>query len=598
MDDAFNDSSMSADQYRLQTTPGSTGTMARPPAISHRGGTVTGMRNFSQEIPRQSTEDPRPLSSSQSDNDVQRSELTEEDRDILISEDYAHVSRPSKETYESVYALYAEVRQFSPETSLPSLPSLDILHACTQLFFEYFHPSFPILHQATFRARTSSWLLYLIVAALGSQYSRLSTRAKIFSDLVKIIRVSLLQKLNNALTMQNDLELAQATLLFHFALLFGGNREGMMHLQYQRNVLVTMCRPLLVPGILFAKCWIASNATVLTEDWSRWVATESWKRIIYFTWYLPTIIAVSDLHGSDPQECPGVLSLLETDVIDHECISRLSDPALWISVVSIYVADRQASQQQSLQLLSGTHNISKHRNMDSTEKIQAAGREEDTVDAILGRCQQIITERRQDSPMCLIVTKFSLILRLLRFIKYRLLYLSSGWMAQNEEGRAARQHIAELLRENPRQARQGLLHAAQLFRVIRSQRQFDPFDSFFLLIAILYIWNYTKYMISHSPSYGGGEAIFRIDQNTDADLQEKWLAGTFEKRKQIHIGGIGVLNGHNSMSRIFKEAMRILDHDKAWSRQANAIKWSLHQIMRGIAPSFADMEIATNETVT
>lgn len=84
--------------------------------------------------------------------------------------------------------------------------------------------------------------------------------------------------------MQNDLELAQTTLLFNISLLFGGSREGMMHLQYQRNVLVTMCRPLLVPGILFAKSWMLSNASVPNEDWSRWVVTESWKRVVYFTW--------------------------------------------------------------------------------------------------------------------------------------------------------------------------------------------------------------------------------------------------------------------------------------------------------------------------
>lgn len=272
------------------------------------------------------------------------------------------------------------------------------------------------------------------------------------------------------------------------------------------------------------------------------------------------------------------------DVIDQERITRLSDSALWISSVSVYVADRQASQHQSLQLLPGTDNISSHRNVDSTEVVHAAGPEEDTVDAILGRFQQAITERRHDSPICLIVAKLSLILRLLRFIKYRLLYLSSGWMAQNEEVRAARQHIAELLHAKPRQARQALLHAAQLFRVIRAQCQFDPFDSFVLLMVVLYIWNYDKYVISHSPLNGGGEAIFRIDQNIDADLQEKWLAGTFEKRKQLHISGIGVLNGQDSMSRIFKEAMRILDHDKAWSRQADAIKWSLHQILGGGCP--------------
>lgn len=286
------------------------------------------------------------------------------------------------------------------------------------------------------------------------------------------------------------------------------------------------------------------------------------------------------------------------DVIDHEHIAQLSDPALWITAVSVYVADRQASQQQPLQLLSGPYTIPNNRNVDSTELVHAAGPEEDTVDVILGRFQEAVTNRRYDSPICLIVAKLSLILRLLRFIKYRPLYLSSGWMAQTEEVRAARQHITELLHTKPGQARQALLHAAQLFRIIRSQRQFDPFDSFVLLMVVLYIWNYDKYVISNSLLNGGGEEIFRIDQNIDANLQGKWIAGTFEKNKQLHISGIGVLNGQDSMSRIFKEAIRILDHDKAWSRQADAIKCSLHQILRGGAPSFADAEAATNETVT
>ncbi|KAJ5533543.1 hypothetical protein N7494_010095 [Penicillium frequentans] len=589
MDEAFDNYNMLSDPTSLQTTPGPTGTIAQPqlPAISYGSGMTTGLRNIFQETSRQITEDPRPLPNGQSEQYLRGTDLTEEDRDILISEDYAHVPRPSNEIYESIYALYADVSRSSPEACLPNLPSLDILHACTQLYFEHFHSGFPILHQA----------------AVGSQYSRLSTRAKVFTDLVKIVRVALLRKLNYALTMQNDLELAQTTLLFNISLLFGGSREGLMHLQYQRNVLVTMCRPLLVPGILFAKSWMLSNASIPNEDWSRWVVTESWKRVVYFTWELkvmeccqlifldlPTIIAVSDLH-----ECPGILSLLKMDVIDHERTDRLSDPALWISTVSVYVADRQASQQQSLQLLSDTHTIPSHRNVNSTESVHVPRLEDDTVDTILSSFQHAATQRRHGSPICLIVAKLSLILRVLRFIKYRPLYLSSGWMAQTEEVRAARQHIAELLHAKPRKARQGLLNAAQLFRIIRSQRQYDPFDSFVLLMVVLYIWNYDRYVVSHSSLNGGNEETLRIDQNIDADLQEEWIAGT--KRKQLHISGIGVLNGQDSMSRILKEAMRILNHDTAWSRQADAIKHSLHQLLKGGAPSFADVEATTNETV-
>lgn len=86
------------------------------------------------------------------------------------------------------------------------------------------------------------------------------------------------------MSLQNNLELAQATLLFNFALLFSGTRDGLMHLQYQRNLLVTMCRPLLVPGVLFAKSSMLSSPTEPIDDWTQWIATESWKRLVFFTW--------------------------------------------------------------------------------------------------------------------------------------------------------------------------------------------------------------------------------------------------------------------------------------------------------------------------
>lgn len=120
--------------------------------------------------------------------------LTQEDRDILISEDYGHVQKPSIATYQQICAHYAETRELSPEPMQPALYPLDILHVCTQLYFEHFHPTFPILHRGSFEPRSSSWLLYIAVAALGSQYSRLASRHAISRCLMKAIRMSILQK--------------------------------------------------------------------------------------------------------------------------------------------------------------------------------------------------------------------------------------------------------------------------------------------------------------------------------------------------------------------------------------------------------------------
>jgi hypothetical protein len=194
LEDAFGYSDVaSTDPSGLHALSGVAGTMDPQMSMSLDGSAPVQLPNFQQEHSRPAEEVQKPSSNAQPDNYVSETTLTEEDRDILISEDYGHVPKPSISTYERISAHYAEVSRYSSEAP-PNLYPLDILHVCTQLYFEHFHKSFPILHQRTFEARSSSWLLYIAVAAVGSHYSRLSNRTSIFVDLVKAIRVSLLRK--------------------------------------------------------------------------------------------------------------------------------------------------------------------------------------------------------------------------------------------------------------------------------------------------------------------------------------------------------------------------------------------------------------------
>lgn len=80
-----------------------------------------------------------------------------------------------------------------------------------------------------------------------------------------------------------DLQLAQTALLFTLSLIFGGKREDIMFALYQRNMLTTICRAVLRPGILFEK-QTESNSDETTSEWLQWIRIESWKRLVYFTW--------------------------------------------------------------------------------------------------------------------------------------------------------------------------------------------------------------------------------------------------------------------------------------------------------------------------
>lgn len=86
--------------------------------------------------------------------------------------------------------------------------------------------------------------------------------------------------------------------LLDMCLILRGTREGIMYVQYQRNVLVTMCRPLLGPSLLFKGETIPTSGDLSVRDWARWALVESWKRVLYFAWcecaYRPLRTDVND----------------------------------------------------------------------------------------------------------------------------------------------------------------------------------------------------------------------------------------------------------------------------------------------------------------
>lgn len=90
-------------------------------------------------------------------------------------------------------------------------------------------------------------------------------------------------QLNSGGSFEDDIHLAQATLLFVFAMTFIGKREAMIQAQYLRNLLITMCRPFLAASVLFQGVR-GKRADIGDNSWSDWVKTESWTRVVYFTW--------------------------------------------------------------------------------------------------------------------------------------------------------------------------------------------------------------------------------------------------------------------------------------------------------------------------
>lgn len=106
------------------------------------------------------------------------------------SEDFAHVDQLSDEKVNDMTQLAEDAQREShhhPFTNV-KLPPRPILNAWVQLYFEHFHPVFPIIHKPTFMLPEVDPLLVLAVAGIGAQFSRLKnaeTFARCIHELVR-----------------------------------------------------------------------------------------------------------------------------------------------------------------------------------------------------------------------------------------------------------------------------------------------------------------------------------------------------------------------------------------------------------------------------
>src|SRR4051812_34818977 len=92
-----------------------------------------------------------------------------------------------------------------------------------------------------------------------------------------------MRKLNDGLSICADISFLQAILLLQFSMLFSGTKQGVLNLQYQRNLLITLLRPITSHhGSIFWRCEPISDMG--DAQWHRWIKRESWIRLLYFTW--------------------------------------------------------------------------------------------------------------------------------------------------------------------------------------------------------------------------------------------------------------------------------------------------------------------------
>ncbi|KAJ5057231.1 hypothetical protein J3E74DRAFT_293649 [Bipolaris maydis] len=86
---------------------------------------------------------------------------------VLQCENFCHIESISESTHSKVQQFFA----LHQTAGFPECPSIHMMHAFAELYFEFFDHNFPCIHKQQLHGGPTSWILLVAVASIGSQYS-------------------------------------------------------------------------------------------------------------------------------------------------------------------------------------------------------------------------------------------------------------------------------------------------------------------------------------------------------------------------------------------------------------------------------------------
>lgn len=109
-------------------------------------------------------------------------------------DDYGHVPKISGSNVAELYDYIVrsiDSTDMGHGVDLALLRDQAVMNMFTQLYFEHFHDSLPLLHRVTFNPCEVPLILNLAVATIGSHYSRLPKASKYTKLLGDCLRMSI-----------------------------------------------------------------------------------------------------------------------------------------------------------------------------------------------------------------------------------------------------------------------------------------------------------------------------------------------------------------------------------------------------------------------
>ncbi|KAL2829634.1 fungal-specific transcription factor domain-containing protein [Aspergillus pseudoustus] len=547
---------------------------------------------------------------------------------VVEAEDFGHVERLSLHAYQDILRLLERTSQhqghFKPFKN-PIIPPLEVFNSFIQLYFEHFHPVFPMLHHATFDPNRASRVLVLATAAIGCRYSKALQSAVCANALQELLRRTIAHTCEQDNSQVRHLWMAQALVLNSIGMMYSGDRRLFEIAEAARNGPITLCRR---NGALRSDAaWPAVDPPLqdaaLKHEWLQWARLEGLKRLGFCVFLLnaqasmyldlPSLMFVTELQQSLPcsdelWDCPDATSWKNHYLKEAEGAQEASQPNMramlnrlrngqpipsktgtfsrLILVFAIYQSiigqEQQLGNAFAPFCMADQQVSSAARTMGISALIALKGQTRANQNTPLG----LTLECNLQLATVLLHTPRELLIRYVR---------SFGLPDAHHSG-----YREEMLRwvtgENGRKARLAVANAAALCTILRSSIYPQSFSSPLIsLTAVLVVWIYNHLAssldtTSFDPSRPAGDArqrSVRLDRlSTDDPGMSAWIKNEPGIRAQI--SEIGPVPRAGASLRILNFGSKLLRSLDNWGLSQGFAAWLeafSHNVSQTVGPS-------------
>ncbi|RGP60201.1 hypothetical protein FSPOR_10790 [Fusarium sporotrichioides] len=475
------------------------------------------------------------------------------------AEAYEHVPDITIASYECMTSTFNQLNSnnaYCTSFTTKSLPSLMHMRIYMQVYFEEFHPVFPLLHKATFSPTKDNWVLSLAISSIGCLFSKTLQSKESYSIMQELLRRTIYIQLEKSQALAPDICLAQASVLNQIGMMYGGDLRFAECAHKTMAQLATQCRKIASYGNGFVKPSTADHA--VSQDWHAWIKAELEVRLFYCAWLV-------DSQQVNFFAFPPTLALdfLQFPMPVHESAWDAPCQNAWqISLIDYTSHQNRGPIRQRLLHLYRGREVPPHLGAFNI-LLLAMGVSDDASKLRHAPLYLDLLQHHAERSPSTLLTRAAIshihMLSLLLYFPTRDVIAFGRWRVTETQYAMVVDKLKRWMR-NSHDARIALMHACSVWSQIRTRPTAAQHETVALLHSAFAIWALVK--LSDKPSLEALDTLPSLRLDKMDDEMKAWAAGAEQKR--LYLGGVGLLWHEGAIGRLVRETANLLEKSMAW----------------------------------